>query len=106
MCLEQLKDAILNNNEKRLINILEDACDKVRYKHYTEEEIIIIANELIKINILNLCYDTREEILYFLAEVSMYYNIKSKINWDSILILKNKLENDLQEYIEEILFLN
>lgn len=88
-------------NEDKLIEILEEIGDKVIFRGYQEEQVILLANKLSKLDILSMEYKTREEILSVLCDMVSHYNILSKVNWNHILSLKNQLENDLKEYITD-----
>ncbi len=88
-------------NEDKLIEILEEIGDKVIFRGYQEEQVILLANKLSKLDILSMEYKTREEILSVLCDMVSHYNILSKVNRNHILSLKNQLENDLKEYITD-----
>ena len=46
---------------------------------------------------------TREEILYFLCDVAAYYGFLDGVKWENIINVKEELEDDLKEYIAEII---
>ena len=91
------------STETDLIKIIEEIDDKVIFKGYTKEEILCLVNEIVKIDLLSVKYETREEVLYFLCDALSYYDISSSVNLTSIIKIKDKLENDLKEYIEELI---
>lgn len=61
-----------------------------------------MSNELIKIDLLSVNYETRGQILNALCDAVSYYNICSEVKWNSIISDKEKLEDDLKEYVDEI----
>lgn len=88
-----------------MIKILEEIDDKIIFKGYSKEQVLDLVNEIVKIDLLAVKYETREEILYLLCAASSYYDISNCVNWASITDIKDKLEVDLKEYIKEIGFL-
>lgn len=93
----------LNNHDKNIMEILEEIGDKILFRGYTQEQIICLANELVKINLFSVDYGTREQVLNVLCDAASYYNIHSKVNWSNILSIKDRLEDDLKEYVEEFI---
>lgn len=91
------------NNEAELVQILEKVEDKINFQQYQEEQVLRIVKKLLKINILSLGYTAREELLNVLCDSVEYYNIRSKINWETIKLIREKVEKGLVEYIDEIL---
>ena len=65
MELKELERLKKYRTESDLIKIVEEINDKVIYKCYSSQQIISLVNEIIKINLLSIKYETREEILYF-----------------------------------------
>ena len=98
--LEKLKNY---DTEKDLIKILAEIDDTIVFRGYSKEQVLDLVNEIIKIDLLAVNYDTREEILYLLCDASSYHDISDCVNWASIIDIKDKLEDDLKEYIEEII---
>lgn len=89
--------------EADLIKILEEINDKVIYKHYSGQQIFSLVNEIIKINLLSVEYETREEILYLLCDVVAYYGLLDGVEWNNIINIQGELEDDLKEYVAEII---
>ncbi len=91
------------SDEKDLIKKIEFINDIIGYKGYSEEEVIQIVNQLVKIDILSLQYAAREQILHTLCDSIANYHIKEKIDIKIIIDIKDIIEDDLKEYIEELL---
>lgn len=103
MELKELERLKKYRTESDLIKIVEEINDKVIYKCYSSQQIISLVNEIIKINLLSIKYETREEILYFLCDVVAYYGLLDGVKWKSVINIKDKLEDDLKEYVAEII---
>lgn len=103
MELEELEKLKKCDKEDDLIEIVEEIGDKIIFRGYSQEQVICIVKELVKINLLSVKYETREEILSVLCDATANYNIKDQIGWRNILSIKDKLEDDLKEYIEEFI---
>ena len=101
MKLKEVSEIEKCTNEDKLIKILEEIGDKVIFRGYQEEQVILLADKLIKLDILSMEYETREEILSVLCDMVSYYDILSKIERDSILNLEDRLESDLKEYVTD-----
>ena len=101
MKLKEVSEIEKCTNEDKLIKILEEIGDKVIFRGYQEEQVILLADKLIKLDILSMEYETREEILSVLCDMVSYYDILSKIDRDSILNLEDRLESDLKEYVTD-----
>lgn len=91
------------SSETDLIRIVEGIDDKVIFRGYTREQILCLANEIVKIDLLSVKYETREEILHFLCDALSYYDIFGSVSLTSIVKIKDMLEDDLKEYIEEFI---
>ena len=98
--LEKLKE---HKTKKERMKALEEIGDKIIFRGYNQEQILYLVNELVKINLFAVDYETREQVLNILCDAVSYYDILSKINWDNILSIKNRLEDDLKEYVEEFI---
>lgn len=101
MKLKEIGEIEKCTNEGKLIEVLEEIGDKVVFRGYQEEQVILLADKLIKLNILSMEYKTREEILSVLCDMVSHYDILSKINWDRILSVEDQLESDLKEYVTD-----
>lgn len=100
MELEELEKLKKCDKEDDLIELAEEIGDKIIFRGYSQEQVIYIVKGLVKINLLSVKYETREEILNVLCDAVANYNIKDQIEWRNILSIKDKLEDDLKEYIE------
>lgn len=60
-------------------------------------------NEIAKVDLLSVKYETREKILHSLCDALCYYSISDSVNLENIVNVKAKLEDDLKEYIEEFM---
>lgn len=60
-----------------------------------------IVNKLLKLDFLSVRYETREEVLSVLCDAVSNYDIVSKIDWNNIRKVKDRLEKDLIEYVED-----
>lgn len=100
---EKLEELRKQGTEADLVKTVEEIDDKVIFKCYTNQQILGIVNEIIQIDLLSVKYETREEILYFLCDVAAYYGFLDGVKWENIINVKEELEDDLKEYIAEII---
>lgn len=98
--LDKLKKC---STETDIIKIVEEIDDKVIYKYYTGQQILSLVNEIIKMNLLSVTYETREEILHFLCDVVAYYGLLDGVNWENMIKIRDHLEDDLKEYVSDIM---
>ena len=98
--LEKLKNY---NTEVGLIKVIQEIDDKVVFRGYNNEQILSIVNEIVKIDLLSVRYKTREEILHLVCDIISYHDISSSVNWENIIDISDKLEDDLKEYIVEFI---
>ena len=98
--LEKLKNY---NTEVGLIKVIQEIDDKVVFRGYNNEQILSIVNEIVKIDLLSVRYETREEILHLVCDIISYHDISSSVNWENIIDISDKLEDDLKEYIVEFI---
>lgn len=103
MRLEEINIIENFENEDELIKVAEEIGDKITFKGYQEEQVVAVANALLKLDLLSMKYETREEVLSVLCDSVSNYKISTKINWDSISEMTNRLEDDLKEYVDEFL---
>lgn len=101
MKLDELEK--LKTHDKDIMETLVEIGDKILFRGYNQEQILCLVNELVKIDLLSVDYGTREQVLNVLCDAVSYYDIHSKINWSNILSIKNRLEDDLKEYVEEFI---
>lgn len=98
--LEKLKNY---NTEVGLIKVIQEIDDKVVFRGYNNEQILSIVNEIVKIDLLSVRYETREEILHLVRDIISYHDISSSVNWENIIDISDKLEDDLKEYVVEFI---
>lgn len=98
--LEKLKKYETEND---LVKIVQEIDDKIVFRGYSKEQVLYLVNEIIKIDLLAVKYDTREEILNLLCDAISYYKISNCVNWARVVDIKDKLEDDLKEYVEEFI---
>lgn len=69
------------------------------------DKMIMLANELADIDLLNKSYRIREGILYCLADIFSFYDLQGKglVDLNKLKPIAEQLEEDLQEYLGEIL---
>ncbi len=77
--------------------------DRIRCQYYSKEQIIVIIDEYIKMDLLGMKYQTREAILYMLSDAACYYDVKNLVNWQPLISIRGELEDDLKEYIADII---
>lgn len=97
--IERLKNY---SDEQELRELTEKIGDKINFKGYSREQVIDLVTELMAIDLIALEYITRESVLNVLCDAFLYYDIRDEIDFDKLSIIKDYVENDLKEYIEEI----
>ena len=103
MELKELEELKKCNTEIDLIKLIQEIDDKVIFKRYRFEQIFCLINEIISIDLLTIKYETREEILHFICDVIAHYGLLDGVKWACIIKIKDKLEDDLKEYITEFM---
>lgn len=98
--LEKVKNYETEND---LVKILQEIDDTIVFKGYSTEQVLCLVKEIIKIDLLAVKYNTREEILYVLCDAIAYHGIYNCVNWARIVDIKDKLEDNLKEYVEEFM---
>lgn len=101
MYLKEYKELENYKDELELCNILELIGDKVNFRGYEEQELLTLVKRILEIDILSLNYTARELVLSVLCDAVSRYDILSKINWSKIIGMKESVEDDLKEYIED-----
>lgn len=103
MELKELEKLKKYSTEADLIKIAQEIDDKVAFRGYNNEQILSLVNEIVKIDLLSVKYETREEILHLLCDIISYHDISNSVNWENIINIKDKLEDDLKEYVTEFI---
>jgi len=101
MELKEYNELKLYRSEDELCTILELISDKINFNGYEEQELILLVKEILDIDILSLSYTVREQLLSTLCDAVSYYDIRNKVDWGRVLSIRNDIEDDLKEYIEE-----
>lgn len=91
-------------SQNKLLNEVEQISDKIESLQYNTIDVIKICNQLLKIDLKTYSYEVREQILYTLCNAVGYYDVRSKLELFQLLTLRNDIEKDLQEYIDEIVY--
>jgi hypothetical protein len=89
--------------ENDLVKVVQEIDDKIVFRGYNKEQVLYLVNGIIKIDLLAVKYETREEILHLLCDALSYHDISNCVNWARIVDIKDKLEDDLKEYVEEFI---
>lgn len=103
MRLEEINLIEKYENEDELIKAAEEIGDKIAFKAYQEKQVVDVVNALLKLDLLSMKYETREEVLSVLCDSVTNYKISAKINWNSFSNVADRLEDDLKEYVDEFL---
>lgn len=102
MMTDDLRKLEKCNTDTDLIKTIQEISDTIYFRRYAQEQIPNLVNEIMKIDLLSVTYDIREEILFLLCEASSNYDISNCINLKSITDIESKLEDDLKAYVNEI----
>lgn len=94
---------LYNYNEKDLSNTLERIDDEIFFRNLGQIEVLGIIQDILKIDILSLTYTTRESLLNTLCNAVTHYKVNHLVNWNPIKTIRDKVENDLIEYIDQCL---
>ena len=77
-------------DEKKLEELVSNMDDRIRMHDYSKEQ-------------QGMKYQTREAILNMICDAVNYYDIGKDLNWESIIAIREDLEDDLKEYVDEII---
>ena len=77
--------------------------DKIRMHAYSREQLLLLIEDYVIIDFQGMKYQTREAILNMLCDAVNYYDIGKDLNWESIIAIREDLEDDLKEYVDEII---
>ena len=91
------------SDESEIEKISAYIADDARNEIYSLEQIGKILSIYNKLDLLSLKYDTREQILYTITEIANAYQIKGLFDLKSITDMRDLLEDDLKEYVDEII---
>lgn len=97
-------DYFYNLSQSQLMNEVEQISDKIEFLYYNVMDVIKICNQLLEVDLKTCTYEVREQILYTLCNAVEYYGVRNQLNLLQLISLKNSIEKDLQEYIDEIVY--
>ena len=90
--------------EKDIEVLVSQMSDRIRMLDYSKEQILTIIEDYIKINLLDMKYQTREAVLYMICDAVNYYDIRRDMDCEPLLAIRDDLEEDLKEYVDEIIY--
>ena len=77
--------------------------DKIRMHAYSREQLLLLIEDYVILDFQGMKYQTREAILNMLCDAVNYYDIGKDLNWKSMIAIREDLEEDLKEYVDEII---
>lgn len=90
-------------DEKKLEELVSNMDDKIRMHAYSREQLLLLIEDYVIIDFQGMKYQTREAILNMLCDAVNYYDIGKDLNWESMIAIREYLEEDLKEYVDEII---
>ena len=90
-------------NEDEIEEISAYIADDVRNKLYTLDQVRDIITIFSNLDLTSMRYKTREQILYTISEIVYTYQIKELCDLEKILKLRDYLEDDLKQYVDEMI---
>ena len=90
-------------DEKKLEELVSNMDDRIRMHDYSKEQLLLLIEDYVTINFQGMKYQTREAILNMICDAVNYYDIGKDLNWESIIAIREDLEDDLKEYVDEII---
>ena len=90
-------------DEKKLEEFVSNMDDRIRMHDYSKEQLLLLIEDYVTINFQGMKYQTREAILNMICDAVNYYDIGKDLNWESIIAIREDLEDDLKEYVDEII---
>lgn len=91
-------------DEKKLEELVSNMDDRIRMHDYSKEQLLLLIEDYVTINFQGMKYQTREAILNMICDAVNYYDIGKDLNWESIIAIREDLEDDLKEYVDEIIY--
>ena len=80
------------SDEKDIEILVSQMSDRIRMLHYSKEQILTIIEDYIKINLLDMKYQTREAVLYMICDAVNYYDIRRDIDCEPLLAIRDDME--------------
>ena len=90
--------------EKDIEVLVSQMSDSNRMLDYSKEQILTIIEDYVKINLLDMKYQTREADLNMICDAVNYYDIRRDMNCEPLIAIRDDLEEDLKEYVDEIIY--
>ena len=90
-------------DEKKLEELFSNMDDKIRMHAYSREQLLLLIEDYVILDFQGMKYQTREAILNMLCDAVNYYDIGKDLNWESMIAIREYLEEDLKEYVDEII---
>lgn len=90
--------------EKDIEVLVSQMSDRIRMLDYSKEQILTIIEDYVKINLLDMKYQTREAVLNMICDAVNYYDIRRDMNCEPLIAIRDDLEEDLKEYVDEIIY--
>lgn len=90
-------------SESELKTVIEEISDMILALQYKTSIVIEIFVQMLTLDLLSYSYEIREQILYVMCNAVGYYDIRHEIDLSKLLTIRNDVEKDLQEYIDEII---
>lgn len=78
--------------EKDIEVLVSQMSDRIRMLDYSKEQILTIIEDYIKINLLDMKYQTREAVLYMICDAVNYYDIRRDMDCEPLLAIRDDLE--------------
>ena len=89
-------------DEKKLEELVSNMDDRIRMHDYSKEQLLLLIEDYVTINFQGMKYQTREAILNMICDAVNYYDIGKDLNWESIIAIREDLEDDLKEYVDAV----
>ena len=86
--------------EKDIEVLVSQMSDRIRMLDYSKEQILTIIEDYVKINLLDMKYQTREAVLNMICDAVNYYDIRRDMNCEPLIAIRD----DLKAVIEKIAF--
>ena len=91
------------NEESEIEEISAYIADDVRSEMYSLKQINEILCIYSTFDLLSMNYKTREQILYTISEIANIYRPREIVDLKKIFEIRDLLEDDLKEYVDEII---
>lgn len=94
------------SDEKTIEDLVSQMGDRIRMLDYSKEQLLVLIEDYVKMNLLDLKYQTREAVLNMICDAVNYYDIRDNINCEPLIAIRDELEEDLKEYVDEIIYMH